>query len=74
MSPDEIHAFIQMNKGIHKERTICKVLGVVRSTLKRKQKQVLPESKKFKAKVINMMVQIWEESNRRYGAPNIKKN
>jgi putative transposase len=61
-----------MNKTAHSVRRMCKILKISRATVHRREKYTVPESKIFKAKVINAIMQIWLDSKKRYGAPKIK--
>ena len=61
-----------MNKEVHSVRQMCRLLKVSRATVHRRENYVVPESKIFKAKVINAIMQIWLDSKKRYGAPKIR--
>ena len=61
-----------MNKGVHSVRRMCRLLKVSRATVHRRENYIVPESKIFKTKVINAIMQIWLDSKKRYGAPKIR--
>lgn len=61
-----------MHKNIYSERKICSLLNISRSTKYRRNNYIIPGSKVLKAKSINIIMQIWSESGKRYGAPKIK--
>ncbi len=61
------------NSHAHSKRRLCKVLGVSRASKQRRANGKISSYEKRKATVLNMIMQIWLDSDEVYGAPKIKQ-
>ncbi|QQY79457.1 IS3 family transposase [Keratinibaculum paraultunense] len=74
VNPDNIYEIIKDNSDTHSIDTMCKVLDYPRSTYYDKQKEK-PENKwkKVNKKLQEDILEIYNESNKVYGAPKIRE-